>query len=71
MHKKHRANRDALMKALKSLKKNESTFQSLHFRNTQNTWKDTQYYEVRHILCNIWMWVKLVPSTRIGGGGKC
>ena len=52
---KHRANRDALMKAFKVLKKNEITFQSLHFRNTQNTWKDTQYYEVRHILCNIWM----------------
>ena len=33
----------------------QSAFQSLHFRNTRNTWKDTQYYEVRNILGNIWM----------------
>ena len=37
------------------IKGEQKQFQSLHPRNTWNIWKDTQYSEVRNILCNIWM----------------
>ena len=29
---------------------------------TQQDWKDTQYYEVRNILCNIWMTMIFGPT---------
>ncbi len=33
----------------------QNQFQSLHPINTRNTWRDTQYHEIRNVLCNIWM----------------